>query len=379
LWQALHINADATIRYNKDVNENHRDQSRAFGISHQGPSMRLTPDVDLLLHPGSIAECDQFAVMSLPDQTTAALSAACRTSAAPFVGLGGLTGPIDAASLQHAARPLDAGQADIALLPFHGYEWLETLADLPAAILLRFPQVIQGSLVVVRREQLLASVAQREPNETVHGILVQLADAGCRINLRSGMLSAAPLAAFTPPALVPVQHTSSGSGLEQVLEFDPRRVAPVQSREDITALRAGLFQVHDALPQSHALAQTIEGRGRHQAGDYWHAIMHRREPDYANASYWFRHVGAHPIHAELASRASRLLAASAHAEVALWRSRLPLPGRWDSPAFVDLCEQAAADESDPLGQVARRIQWTEMLLLLNSTCQDAFGSGSTVE
>jgi hypothetical protein len=158
-----------------------------------------------------------------------------------------------------------------------------------------------------------------------------------------------------------------------LFELD-QHVASARYREDVTALRAGLLQMNDALARSHALAQAIEGRGLHRAGDYWHAIMHRREPDYANARYWFRHVGAHPMHSELASHSSRILAECDYEEVAQWQSRLGLPGHWDSAAFVDLCELAAADETGPLGQVARRIQWTEMLLLLKSTCQDAFGT-----
>jgi hypothetical protein len=318
---------------------------------------------------------NEFPILPLRDLTTDGIRAACRTSTAPILGLGGLTGSINAAPVIQASRVVDASEADIALLPLAGFEWLELLSDLPAVVLSRLPQVIQGSLIVLRRDELISSVSQPDFGEPANDLLVRLADAGCRITVQSTLPStAAPLAAFRLPALVPDQLTLASTGLEQFLEFDPRRVAPVWSGEDVSALQSGLFQVHDALERSHTLAQMIEGRGRHRAGDYWHAIMHRREPDYGNANYWFRQVGAHPIHAELASRASLLLASTAHAEVAQWRSRLALPGRWDSPAFVDLCEHAAAAESRPFGEIARRIQWTEMLLLLDSTCQDAFGA-----
>ncbi len=318
--------------------------------------------------------CGPFRSAVIPDSSAAALVEAARDVSAPYIWLGGAAGLINPEALDEAARILEAGRFEVALVPLAGYEWISLLADLPGAVLARVPQVVQGSLIVVPREQLLSSGPRTGSNESVHGILARLADARCRIHVWTSTWSkGGPLTEFTPPALVPDRRESLNPGLEQFLEFDPQGVAPVQSREDVTALQSGLFQVHDALERSHTLAQSIEGRGRHRAGDYWHAIMHRREPDYTNAKYWFRHVGAHPIDAELASRASQLLASSAHADVAQWRSRLALPGRWDSAAFVDLCEQAAADESGPLGMIGRRIQWTEILLLLNSTCQDAFG------
>lgn len=50
---------------------------------------------------------------------------------------------------------------------------------------------------------------------------------------------------------------------------------------------AGLWLYFSCFEQSHALAQelpTLEG-------SYWHAIVHRQEPDDWNSGYWFRRVG----------------------------------------------------------------------------------------
>lgn len=337
--------------------------------------MRQEQLVELILHPGSEVAGEAFRSVALLNPTVSAFTPACRDSNATFVGLGGLSGSVDADAVHDAARQIDAAVSDVMVLPLKGYEWLELLADVPSPVWTRVPQVTEGALIVARREQLLTAASALGPKSPLSDIPAHLADTGCRIRILAPpapRTTAAPLVQFAPPALVPDDRRRPAPDLEQRLEFDKGYLPPLQSAEDLTALRAGLFQVHNALQRSHTLAQSIEGRGRHQSGDYWHAIMHRREPDYANSKYWFRHVGRHPIHPELASRAAPLLAAADGDEVARWRPQLGSPGRWDSMSFVDLCAASENDENGPLGQLARRIQWVEMLLLLRSTCQDAF-------
>src|SRR5690242_16081592 len=66
---------------------------------------------------------------------------------------------------------------------------------------------------------------------------------------------------------------------------------------------AGLWLYHDFLDESHTLSQEIHST----SGSHWHGIMHRREPDYANAKYWFHRVGSHPIFASLADQAKEIV------------------------------------------------------------------------
>jgi hypothetical protein len=162
---------------------------------------------------------------------------------------------------------------------------------------------------------------------------------------------------------------------QHLSRFVPEELAPVASAPDAVALLAGLFQMHDCLDRSHALSQDVQGQGRHAAGDYWHAIMHRREPDYGNSRYWYRRVGRHPVFDELAQRAAGEFASIDDAQAGTWSERTCGRGEWDPFAWVDFCEHVAQLKNSALYDVARRIQWLEMLLLLRQTTKDAYGDG----
>ncbi len=167
----------------------------------------------------------------------------------------------------------------------------------------------------------------------------------------------------TRHSLTSVSRKPPESLRNQILQLASPNVSA--SKIDAVALQAGILLWHDAMDDSHECAQSIEGKGKHHAGDYWHAILHRREPDYPNAKYWFRHAGAHPNFPDLGRRAEPLIAA-----VPEWRDRL-LPNGWDPLAFVDFCEQAATSRNTSWIATAEQIQELEMLLLLASTYRDA--------
>jgi len=146
---------------------------------------------------------------------------------------------------------------------------------------------------------------------------------------------------------------------------------PIQSKSDATALRAGILQINDYLDESHNNSQSVEGRGRNNAGDYWHAIMHRREPDYWNSKYWFRRVGSQSLFADLADRVATILESCDSSQAQSWQLQLGAPDSWDSMVFVDLCEHCANSSDASLVAASQAIQFEEMLLLLESTREDA--------
>ena len=138
------------------------------------------------------------------------------------------------------------------------------------------------------------------------------------------------------------------TALNEILPADHQR------RELIRALALLWHDHHEA---SHAIVQDMETRD----GSYIHAILHRREPDYSNAKYWFRRVGQHPCFETLAARAREILEAQTAGDAA--KKLLP-GGQWDSFAFVDACE-AAASPSAPLHATLREIQRAEFEILLD--------------
>jgi hypothetical protein len=122
----------------------------------------------------------------------------------------------------------------------------------------------------------------------------------------------------------------------------PGDVAPGQKDADMArAALSGLWLLHDFLDESHTLSQEIDT----PTGSFWHAVMHRREPDPSNSKYWWRWVGPHPVLKQLADQAPALGYA------------------YTTPFdFVDFCERVRGAGA-PDEELAKRVQLLEWKLL----------------
>jgi hypothetical protein len=145
--------------------------------------------------------------------------------------------------------------------------------------------------------------------------------------------------------------------------FAPHRVTDADMA---SACLAAIWLYHDFLDQSHEISQSIET----PSGSYWHGLMHRRERDYGNAKYWFRHFGNHPIFEPLCMAASELAAAETLPESAEFLKR---QSAWDPFAFIDLC-QTFAENGSASHLLCRRIQQREWKLLFDYCYRKAIGS-----
>ncbi len=144
--------------------------------------------------------------------------------------------------------------------------------------------------------------------------------------------------------------------------FAPEKVC---DRDMAAACLAGLWLYHDFIDEAHSICQNIET----PSGSYWHGIVHRREPDFDNAKYWFRRVGRHEIFGPLLKSAKQLTASSPpDQEAAFWATQ----SFWDPFAFIDLCEevQRGGSGSDLL---CRQIQKREWELLFEYCYHQALG------
>ena len=67
------------------------------------------------------------------------------------------------------------------------------------------------------------------------------------------------------------------------------------------AALAGLYLYFGCWDEAHQHADAAETRENY----YWHAIVHRQEPDAWNAGYWFRKTGSHAIFPALVRGSAR--------------------------------------------------------------------------
>ena len=143
-------------------------------------------------------------------------------------------------------------------------------------------------------------------------------------------------------------------------------VPGVLSDNDRRCLEAGMLLLWDHLDESHEISQTMEGRGSPRTADYWHGIMHRREPDAGNASYWFQRVGRHPAFDSLSVGLEGWMTELGASEQLRHcaRQRLLSDDGFDPFAMIELSQTALESPGSPEDHTLRMVQYLEILNLL---------------
>ena len=153
------------------------------------------------------------------------------------------------------------------------------------------------------------------------------------------------------------------AGVEKIEALTPRIDAFFSARQCAPAtcelLRAAALLWHDHHDAAHEIAQ----REASAEGSFLHAILHRREPDYGNAKYWFHRVGNHPSFKQMAQEVADLISQNPDFEP---EAELLPRGSWDPFAFIDACETAALFPlADPRRKLLQQIQAIEFDALVN--------------
>ena len=113
------------------------------------------------------------------------------------------------------------------------------------------------------------------------------------------------------------------------------------------AAMSGLFLYFSCLDEAHEIAQEVHT----PEGSFWHAIMHRQEPDAGNSGYWFNRVGAHAIFPALRDAAAEI--------------GVNFGARWNPHLFIDFCERARRQPGSELERQALEVQLAEWQLLVD--------------
>ena len=240
--------------------------------------------------------------------------------------------------------------------------------ELPPLLSLLAASPTGDPAVAVSARALREQAASAADGTGLQGLVMRAAISGNVLFVESDSTTASPPRPW--PSLTMSATGPRANRLRDCLVSLPLPTARPNS-PDTVALRAGLLLLNDFFDESHSCSQSMEGQ---QNADYWHAILHRREPDYGNAKYWFHHVGRHAIFGELAQVVSSMFSrvtGSLAGQLERWQPRLITAGGWEPLAFVDLCEAAEFDAE--LRTWCEEVQFVEMQLLLASTYRAAVG------
>ena len=121
----------------------------------------------------------------------------------------------------------------------------------------------------------------------------------------------------------------------------------LQSASLAPSVLAGLYLYFGCWEEAHTVAQDLDT----PEGSYWHAIIHRQEPDAWNSGYWYRQVGKHAIFPKLRERA---------AEVGV-----DFGPKWDPIKFIEYAERAQVCPGSPEERRAMDVQLAEWQLLFD--------------
>ena len=124
------------------------------------------------------------------------------------------------------------------------------------------------------------------------------------------------------------------------------------STEQQALIRSALLLWHDHLEASHEISQCLNSKD----GNFLHALMHRREPDFLNTKYWLNQTGQYKAYSEIAKRSKILLKEDSLPKL--------FTGEWNPYAMVDSVEHAKPNTQTY--KTLQKIQQIEMEIFIET-------------
>ncbi len=172
-------------------------------------------------------------------------------------------------------------------------------------------------------------------------------------------------AATEPPLKRLTRGAPVGQGLQALKALTPASLldTTIINEEAGRAVLCGLYVACDGFEEAHELAQGIPS----YLGSWWHAMLHRREPDASNSAYWYRRVKAPAqVYEALGRAALDVVTGSKDSSLKKLGDALRRSGRWEPLVFVEACEQARSSRSPTAAlETLLRLQELEWRRLLD--------------
>jgi hypothetical protein len=184
-----------------------------------------------------------------------------------------------------------------------------------------------------------------------------------RLSELADMMTAHTLA-ISPKEIVDEQLEQELTGLTEMVKQQVEKGLISEERSlAALALISGLYLWNGNMESSHTISQDLENR----TGSYLHGILHRLEPDYPNAKYWFRMAGGHPDGDLLQKETLKLLRESGNEALYL---RFTQKTGWNPGLLTDMVEAALQTRGTGELPLLERIQTMELRLLLEAVLRE---------
>ena len=169
-----------------------------------------------------------------------------------------------------------------------------------------------------------------------------------------------------------IQSLMAFAGQDRPWDRLERGKAPTKAKEAVAAsgleplVQGALYLYLDCFEDAHNVANEHEGTW---AGNWLHAILHRREPDAANAKYWYARVKApEGAYRAIGWAAMEVLGQKPPQGLEKLAEKIRKSTTWEPEAFVEACDKFRKEEpTSPAYRVLvllQEIEWKNLLSAL---------------